>query len=506
MKFSLNRSKIYLLLVYAALALLVRFIFASFIGTYTFWQPVIFAFLLLFVILSHETLLNAIQQAIGNPADDEMDFFSQVLELNQHIQSSLDADKVLKLVEVTLKDHFDAKNVLIYLNESIDTDVIDSDSKRNSEYSNNIKPWSDQAAAHRLDAELIDEIIKHDNILTGRDKQQFFQEMFRETETELAIPVIYKGQLLCLILISQFSKDKFYLYRDKQVRVLDYLASQLALILDRIRIYQQVMLKTTMDHAEKMQVMQSISSNIAHEMRTPLSGIRASVSGVEEYLPELTRAYQYCQKHFPDDFPPIREDHLKGLNSTLSRITLMIDQANTVIDMLLMNLRETSLDENQMNVCSAAECIEQAIDRYPFKTGEFEKVELEIKDDFKFLGIESLFIYVIFNLIKNSLHSIRSAQKGRIYITLETGRLIDPLNPLEKFNVIYFRDTGKGVQAEIIDKIFDSFFTTKEGGTGAGLAYCRRTIQSFGGRIKCESVPEEYCEFIISLPEMRAFS
>jgi signal transduction histidine kinase len=288
--------------------------------------------------------------------------------------------------------------------------------------------------------------------------------------------------------------------------VFDYLSRQLALILDRIRIYQQVMFKTTMDHAEKMQVMQSISSNIAHEMRTPLSGIRASVSGVEEYLPDLTRAYQACQKHSPEEFPPIREDHLKGLNSTLNRITLMIDQANSVIDMLLINLRETSLDENQMNVCSAAECIEQAVDRYPFKTGELEKVELDIKDDFKFLGIESLFIYVIFNLIKNSLHSIRSAQKGKIYITLETGKQIDPLSPLDQYNVIYFRDTGKGIQPEILDKIFDSFFTTKEGGTGAGLAYCKRTVLSFGGRIKCESLSGEYCEFTISLPVLKAFS
>ena len=78
--------------------------------------------------------------------------------------------------------------------------------------------------------------------------------------------------------------------------------------------------------------------------------------------------------------------------------------------------------------------------------------------------------------------------------------------PNERSNIIYFRDTGLGIGEDELEKIFDGFFTTKEGGTGAGLAYCKRTIQNFHGKIECESVVGEYCEFKISLPELNAFS
>ena len=117
-----------------------------------------------------------------------------------------------------------------------------------------------------------------------------------------------------------------------------------------------------------------------------------------------------------------------------------------------------------------------------------------------------MFIYVIFNLLKNSLYSIRSAQKGNIVISLESDVKADMYSYSEKYNLICFRDTGEGADEDVINKMFNSFYTTKEGGTGAGLAYCKRTIESFKGKIECESIVGEYCEFKIYLPELKLFS
>ncbi|MGB2533248.1 MAG: ATP-binding protein, partial [Porticoccaceae bacterium] len=48
----------------------------------------------------------------------------------------------------------------------------------------------------------------------------------------------------------------------------------------------------------------------------------------------------------------------------------------------------------------------------------------------------------------------------------------------------------------------DSFSTSgKQGGTGLGLAYCKRTMLAFGGNIHCESELGEYSNFILSFPE-----
>jgi len=65
------------------------------------------------------------------------------------------------------------------------------------------------------------------------------------------------------------------------------------------------------------------------------------------------------------------------------------------------------------------------------------------------------------------------------------------------------RDTGPGIEAESLPKIFDSFYTVgKLGGTGLGLPYCKRSMEALGGSIRCESVLGEYTAFILSFPEV----
>ena len=285
--------------------------------------------------------------------------------------------------------------------------------------------------------------------------------------------------------------DLEHTMRDYEFRILDYFAGQLTEILDQDRNFEDLIHQKEMSHAERLNVMQGLSANIAHEMRTPLSGVRASMTGMENYLPILLEVYQEARRDNPAQVPAIREDHLNILASTPQRISLMVDQANSVIDMLLMNLRDNTVDKRQFSIYSAAACIRDAMDRYPFRRGERERITLALDNDFYFRGLDSLFMYVIFNLLKNALYSINSALKGAISITLKPGK---------GMNRLVFRDTGEGMSPEVVEKVFEGFFTTREEGTGVGLAFCRRTIRSFDGEIACNAEPGEYAEFVISLP------
>jgi len=148
----------------------------------------------------------------------------------------------------------------------------------------------------------------------------------------------------------------------------------------------------------------------------------------------------------PEAVQAIREDHLNVLEKTPERIALMVDQANSVIDMLLMNLRDNTVDKSQYSIYSAADLILQVLDRYPFKHGEREKLSVHIEHDFYFRGLGNLFIFVIFNLLKNALFSINSALKGHITIELKPGNGV---------NRIIFRDTGEGMDSEVVRRIFD---------------------------------------------------
>ncbi len=444
--------------------------------------------LIVFVVATHDTLLRIISQATGQTSTiGELNFFSALLELNRKIHNLLEADDVLTLVNDTLKEKVHVSQAYYFLGKDLPTsmrfDQIGSAEARG------LYSWSESRLTQFSLEELEHEAIKRQKLTTLTEASPTLKAIFDASKTSLMIPVIQNGNLLAVLLLGRTDNSKPY--SDFEIQMFNFLANQLTIILDRIRVYTKIFHKTAMDHAEKVQVMQSLSANIAHEMRTPLSGIRASISGIEEYLPQLLESYQWCEEHEKGKFAPIRENHLNVLINTPRRIKLMIDQANTVIDMLLMNLRENALDRKQFNVISAAEIIEQAVDRYPFKSGQREKLHLSLANDFTFLGIESLCIYIFFNLLKNAYYSLQGAQKGEITIVLERQG---------SQGVIRFRDAGLGIDPAIISKIFEGFFTTKKEGTGAGLAFCKRTVESFNGSIACSSNLKEYAEFEIALP------
>ena len=489
MNLFMDRNRLYLILVYFSMS----FFYISLILSEEQDPIPLLGYILALIVLiivSHDTLLRVISQATGqlNYAS-ELQFFSAFIELNRKIHNFLEVDDVLVLVNDTLKARVQVRRTVYLLSNEIpareSASLLEGSELR-------LRNWPDQKRWAFHTPEFEAEVEEAGKVIALLEAPPLIKQAFAETGTSLLVPVIQNGKVLCTILLGRSINDKPYTPFEYQMY--GYLANQLSIILDRVRVYAKVMQKTAMDHAEKVQVMQSLSANIAHEMRTPLSGIRASISGLEEYLPELLKSHDYCVRNLSGQFPPIRENHLNTLQGTPRRIKLMIDQANTVIDMLLMNLRENALDRRQLNPCSAAKIVEQAVDRYPFKSGEREKLHLNLDRDFTFLGIESLCIYILFNLLKNAFYSLQSAQKGEITITLVRG---------DVYNKLLFRDTGLGIAPDILDRVFDGFFTTKSDGTGAGLAFCKRTVLNFDGQMEVHSVLGEYAEFVISLPVYR---
>ena len=104
---------------------------------------------------------------------------------------------------------------------------------------------------------------------------------------------------------------------------------------------------------------------------------------------------------------------------------------------------------------------------------------------------------VVLNLIINARQAMDEG--GTLTIGLRE-------NVAEQFAEISIRDTGCGIPAKTLPKIFDSFFTTKkadaagQGGSGLGLAMCKDVIEDHQGRIRVESTPGKGTAFILKLP------
>ncbi|MFU8769239.1 MAG: two-component system sensor histidine kinase NtrB, partial [Desulfotignum sp.] len=101
---------------------------------------------------------------------------------------------------------------------------------------------------------------------------------------------------------------------------------------------------------------------------------------------------------------------------------------------------------------------------------------------------------VIVNIIINACEAMK--HDGRIIIS-EEERFI---NPLGKVAVIRIMDDGPGIPQEILNEIFNPFFTTKENGTGLGLSIAYNIIAEHGGWLDVSSKQGQGAIFVITLP------
>lgn len=247
---------------------------------------------------------------------------------------------------------------------------------------------------------------------------------------------------------------------------------------------------------ERMRAMLIAASTVAHELRTPLLGIKAGAAGLKRHLPALLDAYrQASQAKLP--VSPIRGAYLDSMAGVLERIESEVDCSNTAIDILLMNTRTFDINEIELSACSIRACVEAALRRYPFSSErERALVTWEGGDEFTFWGNELLAVHVLFNLLKNAVYHVAKAGKGQICIRLRRGS--------DQGHLI-FRDTGPGIPPHVLSHIFTRFYSwsgahNNGSRAGIGLAYCRSVMQAFGGTITCKSVAGEYSEFVLTFP------
>lgn len=105
-------------------------------------------------------------------------------------------------------------------------------------------------------------------------------------------------------------------------------------------------------------------------------------------------------------------------------------------------------------------------------------------------------------LVSNSMHWFdKPGREIHIQVSQPAPEpLPQPVDSSQQYTLIQFRDNGSGVPVEIKSKIFDAFFTTREQGTGLGLATVRRIIEGHGGYIIENGVPSQGTRFEIYLP------
>ncbi len=245
---------------------------------------------------------------------------------------------------------------------------------------------------------------------------------------------------------------------------------------------------------EKLMAAHALASNIAHEMRTPLLGIRFDCEKIQNDLSKVFEAAQFAAaNHYSGStLQPKQRDFIERALKRISDHTLA---ANAVIEMLLVNVAPDRISRDAFASHSIGSVIETAMDRYHFRRGERELVRIENLHDFTFFGSDLLMMHVLFNMLKNALNAVEAKGTGTISVLTRAS---------DGESALVFHDTGAGIPSDILPFIFMPFVTggARMQGTGIGLSFCKLVIEGFGGRISCVSDPERGTEFTITLPEV----
>ncbi|HWI17669.1 MAG TPA: PAS domain S-box protein [Vicinamibacterales bacterium] len=202
---------------------------------------------------------------------------------------------------------------------------------------------------------------------------------------------------------------------------------------------------------------------IAHEVKNPLAGIRGVVQVIGGRLPaDSTDA------------------------AMMKEIVLRIDSLNTMMKDLLLFARPPQPRKTPIAVVPmitiTADLLRRDLD--------VKDLEIEISGSSPDVpGDPDMLKMVIQNLLINGAHAMQD--RGRLRVNVSAGA---------EWCRIEIADAGPGIPADIRDKIFQPFFTTKSRGTGLGLPTSKRFIDAHGGRLSIDSPPAGGTTVVVELP------
>jgi len=228
------------------------------------------------------------------------------------------------------------------------------------------------------------------------------------------------------------------------------------------------------ERAGKLLSVQAAVGALTHQMRQPLTGIGTKASAARRFLSQTQ--------------PDI--DRVQRIHDDILRAT---SQTNEAIESIRALYKDADQPQSAINLNDViVECfqsLQQELDEH----GIVGRIDLDPSLPL-IEGHSGQLREAVLNVMQNAIDAMAASANERRNLTLETKRQD------QGEVIISVQDTGPGLEQQSTTKIFDAFVTTKDKGTGLGLALSRMIVEFHGGRIIAQSDPGSGARFQIVLP------
>ncbi|HET7219234.1 MAG TPA: PAS domain S-box protein, partial [Vicinamibacterales bacterium] len=228
---------------------------------------------------------------------------------------------------------------------------------------------------------------------------------------------------------------------------------------DRVRIEEQLRERASLAKLGEM------AAVIAHEVRNPLAGIRGAVQTIGAQLPP------------------------EGRNSAMVReIVTRIDSLNEMMKDLLLFARPPQPRPRPTEIVPLVQMTAHLLTEDPALRG----VHIDVAGSSPTITADAEMLKIVFqNLLVNGAHAMGGRGRIRVDVSTENTSCL-----------VAFRDEGPGIPADVREKIFTPFFTTKKRGSGLGLPTAKRLIEAQNGHITVDCPPDGGTTVTVKLPAM----
>lgn len=237
-------------------------------------------------------------------------------------------------------------------------------------------------------------------------------------------------------------------------------------------------------HENRVQAMRETLGFLAHELGTPLATVLGNMGALRER-----------QSADAGEGKAVFTEHRPGeVRTAIDAAERSALYCQSLVATFVQSARDAYPGAVAQSV-TASSLVHALLDEFPFEGDQLSWVSADLQADFALPGRRDLLYLVLCTLTKNALHALRDAPGPRLRI--ELGRTAEgaSLKPWMRFT-----DNGPGIPADVLGKLTRLPVTTRahSGGSGMGLIFCRRVLQSIDGTIAVASEPGRGAEVTLT--------